>query len=534
MKKFLTICILALLVALPYLPTLRYGFLFDDYHLIVRNENLSKTSDLSHYFFETHSWQHGYANYYRPMMYASLMLNQLISGNDAWSYHIFNVITNLLAAFLVYLIAKNLFLRINGENSVDLVAGIGDKAALLAAVLFALHPIHTEAVTNIAGRADIMMTFWILLGVVIAVKAYAGNIQVSCLAGWFVGICALAAGLTKETGFLFMPVIFLYYFLFYTKKQINKINKLRVWIAGCAGTAFAISMYIFVQTNASNVNRISYLDNFCPFVPLEQRIKTAVYLIGKSIKLLFIPYPLSSDYSFAQITPKTTFLTLYSVLAVITISCGLLWSWKKPASPSKKITEFAILWFILCYIFSSNIFFPIGTIFGERLLYLASVGFCIAAAWWIYQIKSRMLRRIVLLPVIIAYILLIFSRNVDWANSENFYRAMRKSAPRSAKAHFSSAKLALDNSEYKLAAKHLNNSLAIFPAFPEAHGLLSTVFLHEQNYSNAFIEASRAIRLNPYVPAAHYTLSRIYRKRGEKEKSEKHYKFAEELMSTTK
>ena len=281
------------------------------------------------------------------------------------------------------------------------------------------------------------------------------------------------------------------------------------------------------------INVVSYLDNFSPFIPFDQRIKTAVYLFGKSIKLLFFPFPLSSDYSFAQITPQLSFLTLYSALALAIIFCGLLYSWKKPASPAKKIILFAIAWFILCYIFSSNLFFSIGTIFGERLLYLASVGYCIALAYWIYQIKYRRIRLTVTTIIFIFFITVIVIRNKDWSSSDNFYKAMMRTAPRSAKAHYALAKLAIKKHDFRNAGKYLNNSLAIFPAFAEAHGLYSQVLIKEGNYSNAFVEATRAIRLNPNVPSAHNALSIIYRHNGNHSNAEKHRRIADKLINAT-
>ena len=515
MKKIIIIIALVFLVALPYLPTINYDFLFDDYHLVVKNNRLASFNDLKHYFTEAHTWQKGRASYFRPMMYLSLMLNFAVSKKNVWSYHLFNILINLLVAFLVFSIAKNIYKFFGLAKAVS--------CAALAAALFALHPLHTEVVTNIAGRADSMMTFWILLGIVLSEKAYRG----SFFAGILVGFCALAAGLTKETGFLFMPILLFYYFSFHKKSNCKKVIP---WMAGALGSALAVSMYFFVMKSVEKINAVSYLDNFSPFIPFDQRIKTAIYLFGKSIKLLFVPFPLSADYSFAQITPQLSFLTLYSALAIIIILGGLLYSWKEPGSATKSITQFSISWFLLCYIFSSNLFFSIGTIFGERLLYLASVGFCVAATCWIYQIKKYKIRFLVIAIIFAFYIFIIFIRNYDWKNSKNFYRAMRMTAPKSAKAHFVSAKLAINNHNFNLAAKHLNNSLAIFPGFAEAHGLFSQVLLYEKNYSNAFVEATRAIRLNPNVASAHDALYKIYKKRGEKSKAAKHRDIANKLI----
>jgi len=514
--------VLILLAALPYLPTCWFGFVFDDQHLILLNTQLDSWGDAVHYITEAHYWQRGYAAYFRPLVYISLMLNYLVSALHPWSYHLFNILAHCAATLLVFTLAKRITCRFNQS--------VSPLLPWLAAVLFAVHPIHIEAVTNVAGRADIMTTCWILLGMLCAIKGYEGNRRVA----WLVCPCALAAGLTKETGFLLMPLVAVWDWSFNRYRACRRYSRGPVWIAGLVGTGFAVVMYFSALSTADTSHTTSYLDNFIGYQPLFIRLQTGIYLVGYSIRLLIYPYPLSADYSYAQIAPIRTFMTLYTALASGTILCLCAWAWKRPTNASRKVCEFGLLWFLAAYLPSSNLFFPIGTIFGERLLYLASVGFCILIGWllarYVREDPARTHAVIILVCIIIfsccGWILL---RNRDWKNNESLYRAMVRTAPRSAKAHYSLSRFYSMRNNLPAAEHAIRTALQIYPLYPEAHSLLAGILIAQNKYSNAFLSAHRAIDLNQHAAEAHYYLSMLYMRQGSSTRASNHFGIAHSL-----
>jgi 4-amino-4-deoxy-L-arabinose transferase-like glycosyltransferase len=521
-KKSVRMTVLILFAVLPYLPACGYDFALDDHHLISVNPRLSSWSDVTHYVTEAHYWQKGYSAYFRPMVYLSLMANYRISGMHPWSYHVLNILLHCAATLLVYVLAGIISDRFRGS--------VSSLMPWLAALLFAIHPVHSEAVVNVAGRADIMMTCWILLGLLCAVKGYEGTRPFA----WLVCPCALAAALTKETGFLLMPLVAVWDWSFNRYRACRKYSRRHVWAAGLLGSGIAAMMYIAAVSTADTSHTTSYLDNFTCYQPLFIRLQTSLYLIGHSIRLLIFPYPLSADYSYAQIAPVNNFLTSYAALASGVILCMSAWAWKRPVTSSRKICEFGLLWFLVAYLPSSNLFFPIGTIFGERLLYLASVGFCILIGWMLARFihtepawKSMVV--VVAGLVVIAGASWILIRSRDWRNNDALYLSMVRTAPRSAKAHFSLARYYATQHNYPAARKAISTALHFYSLYPEAHSLQAGILMETGDYTNAFIAARRAVELNWHTAEAHYYLGILYMRQGQPQLASNHFNVARSL-----
>jgi hypothetical protein len=504
-----------------YVQTVTYDFTLDDRHLIVLNERLSSWRDLAHYFTEAHVWQEGYAAFFRPMVYASLMLNHFVSAAAPWSYHLLNVLLHTLATLLVYALA-----RMVAERSASRLS----HWPFIAALLFAIHPTHTEAVANVAGRADVMMTCWILVGVLLAARAYRGSIPAA--AG--VCLCALCAPLTKETGFLLIPLLLVWDWTCNRYSAVDWRLRIRTWLAGAAGTVTAGAMYIAAHATATTSFQTAFLDNPAAYAPPVARLTTGIYLTGKAIMLMCLPYPLSADYSYAQIVPVTTLLTPVTAIGITAVVALLAWSWRLPPTPGRKVTECGVLWFLVAYVPSSNLFFPIGTIFGERLLYLASVGACLAGGYGVAYLWSRPNRplRTVGLPLVLAALLLCawtIARNTQWRDQSSVRQAMLRTAPRSAKAHFSAARELAGAHRPREALGAIRTALSIHGMYPEAHALHGAVLIELRDYTNAWKAAARALQLNPHVAEAHYYLGLVARQWGRTNEAAQHFATARRL-----
>lgn len=513
---------LVLLAVLPYLPACGYDFVLDDHHLVTLNPHLSSWSDVAHYVTEAHYWQKGYAAYFRPLVYLSLMVNNSISGSHPWSYHFLNILLHCAATLLVYVLAGRITDRFRGS--------VSPLMPLLAALLFAVHPIHSEAVANVTGRADVIMTCWVLLGLLCAVKGCEGKRMFA----WLVCPCALSAALTKETGFLLMPLVAVWDWSFNRYRACRKYSRRYVWAAGLLGSGIAAVMYIAAVSTADTSHTTAYLDNFTRYQPLFIRLQTSLYLIGYSIRLLIFPYPLSADYSYAQIAPVRNFLTSYAALASGVILCMSAWAWKRPFTSSRKICEFGLLWFLVAYLPSSNLFFSIGTIFGERLLYLASVGFCILIGWMLARFLYTDPAWKGGVVVLTCFIILagsgwIVMRNRDWRNNDTLYRSMARTAPRSAKAHFSLARYYATQNNPAAARHAIRTALHIYPLYPEARSLQAGIMISQGDYSNAFVAARRAVELNWHTAEAHYYLGMLYMRQGNTSLASNHFNVVRSL-----
>ncbi len=137
--------VLLLLAVLPYLNTLFNNFVYDDYYQVLNNPYVHSF----HYLREiltTSVWSfqgaQGISNYYRPLMTLGYLLTYHIAGPIPFSFHLVNLVLEASAVWLVYSILRQLS---------------GEPVALIAAGLFALHPIHTEPVAWIAAVTDLQL-----------------------------------------------------------------------------------------------------------------------------------------------------------------------------------------------------------------------------------------------------------------------------------------------------------------------------------------------------------------------------------------
>ena len=199
-ERFLLTAIL-LVTALAYLPTLRYGFVYDDVPQIPLNRGLLSWASVGH-FFRHPIWSDlvvGGGGYYRPGFLTWLLINvKLFGPNNAAAMHLTSVLAHLLATFVFYLLARRLTVS----------AGISTNCALLATAIFALHPIHAEAIAWISAVNEPLYTAAFLGGII----AYLNWRDIASNARWaWLALSALLlmmALFQKETAVMFVPCIF--------------------------------------------------------------------------------------------------------------------------------------------------------------------------------------------------------------------------------------------------------------------------------------------------------------------------------------
>lgn len=475
---------------LLYTPTIYFSFTLDDYHLITVNTRLSQWADVRYYFTHAHYWHWGYPTYYRPLVYLSLMLNYALSGRDPWSYHVFNIVANALVTVLVFLLMRHVLGRAGKRFS--------SRAAFWGALIFAAHPVHTEAVANVAGRADVMMTAWVLAGIVCGLSAAKGHRW----AAWLGAVCACAAGLTKETGFLIAPLTFLVARTSTQRQSYTRRGLAHALTWQCIGTACALVLYMSAMALLKTPHTTSFLDNITVQMGLPQRILTAGMIIGLALRVTLLPVFLSADYSYAHVTPITTFLSPSLAFGVCVTVVLFVLCLRHPRTCVKKAVLWGYVWFIAAFILSSNMFYSIGTVFGERLVYLPSVGVCCALGVCVaYGTRRQAHHRMAVYCggclLVILFSIGTYARSQVWRSSETLTRSLLRSAPASAKAQYAAALLYLQQGEIAHAYGHVKESVRIYPYFPEAHAVYAHVYLLRGETNMAYRTARHAVELNP-------------------------------------
>ncbi len=297
------------------------------------------------------------SNVYRPMVTLSWMMNYVGFGNRdrALGYHVINLALHLINVILAWII----ILRIWG----DLLP------AFLAAAVFAVHPVNAEAVTNIAGRADLMAATGILSGLLLHIylRDWTGWRRKAALAGLALASCL--GFLSKENAIILPAAMLLYDILFRSR------NKTASYLAVLTPILAILAWRHSVLPGL--VDHVVVVDNPLAAAPFWRARLTAAEVLWRYLILLVWPRQLSWDYSYNQIPLATTgggLIALTGVLALV----GFLASLYRRAAA----VCFFGMFFFLAIGPTSNLLFLIGSILAERFLYLPSIGFavCIVAA----------------------------------------------------------------------------------------------------------------------------------------------------------
>ena len=421
-------------------------FLFDDLPAIIENDATKDPADFSKIFFTPSWWaQKESLRGYRPLTTFSFALNRAIHGTSVEGYHFVNLLIHLANSLLIYFLVLTLFKQ-------KLVAGI-------TSLLFATHPVHTEAVTGLFARADELAAFFVLLAFWSYIKAWHVNLRKGVFLLALCSICLLAGLASKESAACFV-LILIAYELCFNFFPLGNIPRADRNIIGAKVIVFAVLLlvtlgYIFWWrpfvtgqfgdlVMAESYRPQGLLHNW----PISWRL-TAFKAFAYYVKLLFWPVVLSGDYLFNQI-PLTNQISDPLVLTGIILFVGFLglatWALFKDHCG----IAFGIFFFYAAYIPLSNLVIPIGALVGERLLYLPSLGFCVVIGLFFEYLfaflkkkatlnKAAAITTSVLAVLIIGYGSRAFARNFDWGNPYVFFKKTSETSPNSAVAHYSTS-----------------------------------------------------------------------------------------------
>src|SRR5260221_10424910 len=354
---------------------------------------------------------HQRSNVYRPFTFATLALNRALGGLQPWSYHAINLLLHAGVTWLFYLLLLSA-LGISPETKM---------VALAAALLFAVHPIHTEAVTSVVGRAELLAAGFLLGAWLLHLK----DREIAA------SVCLVLALLSKESAVVFLPLALIGDFARGQWKPTLRYLR----IAGV--TLLYLGVLWKVQGGHFGPPNISVLDNPLASIPAAPRIFNALHVAWKYVVLQVYPATLSCDYSYNEIPVYDLRYGLRGTLpsAIAALAALGAWIWAVRKRQSGLVLAGGI--YLAGFATTANIFIPVGTIMGERLAYFPSAGFCllVALAWNWLQERQRKLAVGVLAALVAVLGLRTVIRNRDWKDNLTLYTAAVSAVPGSAKMH---------------------------------------------------------------------------------------------------
>jgi protein O-mannosyl-transferase len=444
--------LLLAVVAFAYGNTLASDFTMDDIGLYVVNN-----PQVTHPSLRALFTPNKFANVFRPVTFSTFALDWKIGQGFAPGFHFVNLVLHAMVTLLLYMLLQTLFQELPQANAL----------ALAAALLFAVHPIHTEAVASISGRAELLAAGFLIAAWLLHLK----DREAPAL------ICLVLALLSKESAVGFLALVIIGDHA--SNKWKSTVRYLR--IAGV--TLLYLGALWKLTGNHFGLVNIPLLDNPLAGIPAGSRILNALRVAWKYIGLQLYPATLSCDYSYNQIPLYSWRYTLPAALATVVVVGGWVWAVRK-RRPGLVLAGGI---YMVGFAVTANILMPIGTIMGERLAYLPSAGFCLLAAlgwnWLRERQRTIALGVLAILTVLLGVRTLV--RNRDWKNNDTLYSAQLRNAPGSAKTHEFIATVYINHRQFDLARKELDTALEIYPNDPHTLSTYGILEASQGNYQTA-------------------------------------------------
>lgn len=379
---------------------------------------------------------------YRPLSVVTFAIEQQIFGSDAKVKpeddvaavrHFVNVALYILSVVLLLYLLRNFIFK---ETP---------AVAFLTCIIFLIHPLHTEVIANVKSRDEIMSFLFIVL-TFIAMFRYRDTKQTKqLLYGLLFYFLAL---LSKEYGITLLVLIPM--LLYIVRKET-----LRDSIVATIPFIFVGVLYLLIRFSivgvGSTVANPDVLNNPYMFATGTEKWATRIEILNHYLKLLFVPYPLSSDYSYSTI-PYTNFGN-WKVWAAVAIHVSMIVA-TIVLFFRRNILSFALAFYLLHLFLISNFLMDIGATMGERLVYHSSFGFAIIIAVLIYQLMKKAAEETQLkatmafsLLITVAAASVVIPRNAQWKNDASLFIADAETVPNSALVNGNAGKAYIDLSE---------------------------------------------------------------------------------------
>ncbi|EDW12806.1 uncharacterized protein Dmoj_GI17875, isoform A [Drosophila mojavensis] len=572
----------ATLAFVLYLNTLNAGFVYDDRRAILGNADVTGTGPLAQLlqndYWGTPLTDSGSHGSWRPLCVLGFRLNFVLGGGAAWPFHLINLLLHGLATVLVVHVARTL---------------LPTRAAVYAAgSLFAAHPVHTEAVAGVVGRADLSATVcWLLAYLVYRRHMLHRDWRSLALTL----LLAVAALLCKETAITLLLLCGLCDLLCLGQgvKHAGD-DKHRLRSLTILSVALLCALYCRLSIVPRPSTAFAAADNPTAHEPSWcTRTLSYLYLPVANFQLLLWPQHLSFDWGMEAIPRIRTLwdarnvlsLAFYGILLAVTCK-GIRWrctanssvdyaavatsislpllqrlggsscqAWHglvcachhqlkqqqhqqqqqrsslqhnasvsrsscsastatsaAATSASASVLVTCIAFMVLPFLPACNLFFHVGFVLAERLLYLPSVGYCLMLGLGFGRLWQRLhssVHRLLLLCclglLLGSFSLRTIQRNGDWQNEEQLFRSAIAINPPKALGNLGS--VLSSQGRYEEAKLALQSALAHRPTMADAHFNLGIVHQQQQNYTAALLCYRRAIQLRPQLAPAYVNLA---------------------------
>ncbi|MFN3530927.1 MAG: tetratricopeptide repeat protein [Candidatus Brocadia sp.] len=527
MIRILQVLLISALAVITFLNTLDNAFVYDDVFTITDNYFIRDWGNFPFLFTNEYFYRSGEVTY-RPVVTLSYFIDYSLWRLNPLGFHLTNVLLHIICAVLVYAL-----LSIIVRNS---------TIPFLAGILFATHPILTEAVNGISYREDLLAAIFFLASLLLFIQSTFRNPQSKSrnylyplsLFSYLLALCS------KEMAITLPLIICIFDWVFRGAERLKR-NIVKYYLGFILVSVFYLFLR-FVWFRNPVEKQLMYPGN-----SFMVNLLTMPKILGSYIKLSFFPIHFNADYIITHTkTPlAATFICNIAFLCAIGVIVYRLYN-------HSRHLFFFILWFFVTLIPTMNII-PIANIMAERYLYLPSAGFCTILSYILLETwrlvctfilredgkvgrrengslnipttnipgrsNSNFLRMpfvfttcLVLITVAL-YSLAAMKRNKSWRDQLTFWSKTIEASPDSSRAHNNLGMIYLQDGKLDLAIHEFQTAIA-FESDPEYHHNLGMAYQKKGMQEEALEEYHRVLAVNPNSALTHNNMGNIFVDKG--------------------
>ena len=468
------------ITAIAFANSLDGQFVYDDRFQVLKNPTLNSLSNIPKMFsqgvweFLNESDKSLVGPYYRPLFNIALILNRQMFGLEVAGWHLFSIALHLCVVFLVY--------------RLGIKWGLSFEVAAASALLFGVHPVHSESVAWVSALPDPLAALFILSSLLLYEHYYdQGSLKNPVRLYASVGL-ALLAMMSKEVAVIY-PLFLVAREALGRHRENYKELTIRV-LSRTAPYFIVIVIYLLMRYYALGFLRLDEPKSIG--VSLFKVLITIPSVLLSYVRMLVAPYPLSVFYDNTYVESPSDARFWFAALVITILSISLWWMVRKSATA---LSAFVLMVIFILPSLNLKAFRHEESLLHDRYLYLPSIGFCILVAmgidWLSGRVASARQQTFVAATLLSSVVLvaLTYYQNLSW------------------------------QSEVAMT----DNAMRVVPQSPFLHNYIGAYHAEQRKFPEAERAYLSALGIDPKYYDAHSNLGDIYREQGNRREAEKHY-----------
>lgn len=498
LKKNIVYIILAVITFAVYANSLYNEFVFDDESVVQADPTIMELSNIPKFFTGEMGFHKVIGAYYRPVVSSTYAIDYAIWEFNPFGYHLTNVIMHIINVLLFYALLLLMFEKFKSPYK--------DYIILIAALIFAVHPIHTEVVAWVSGRTDGLACTFFFAAFVYYLKYSKEPSNKNLVLTLFFYLFSL---FSKEMA-ITLPAVIILYDMIINRSEFKELLKKRYVIYGSLIVISGLFMLLRWYALRTVVPRMTYYYFF------DKDTATVIFTMLQTVPLYFrlsiAPYGMLYHYSgyLPDISTIMEFRALFAVFFILVMSGAALYFIKRAPYIS-----YAIIIFFVTLLPVMNIV-PTMNFMADRFLYIPSMFVSIIAAAVLFKYFTKKTYNLVMgisALVLIVFVYMTFTRNAEWKTNDILF--MTAEGRPGVVTYINIGNIYANKGNFDVAEVYYRKAIDLRKESLIGHNNIGKIFMVKGNFDSAYYYIDKAYRLDTLSPEPQYTFAQMYNRKGD-------------------